>query len=129
MSGTKNLIPMPARTESEQKEIARKGGIASGISRKKVADVRKTIQNILDGTYTDADGSKHTGAEKAAIALYTVATDPKHKQFVQAQRLLYEMTGQHLSKDDRKRIQLDLMAKELENDLLRKKIEQVGEDW
>ena len=33
-NGTKNLIPMNERTKSKQKEIATKGGKASGVARK-----------------------------------------------------------------------------------------------
>jgi len=33
--GTKNLIPQNKRTKEEQKEIARKGGQASGVTRRK----------------------------------------------------------------------------------------------
>lgn len=38
-----NLIPMSERTKEEQREIARKGGIASGESRRK----RKTLKDEL----------------------------------------------------------------------------------
>ena len=44
MANEKNLIPFTAMTESEQREIASKGGKASAIARKD----RKTIQNILN---------------------------------------------------------------------------------
>lgn len=43
MNGTDNLIPMNERTKEEQKEIARKGGIASGESRR----ARKTLKEEL----------------------------------------------------------------------------------
>lgn len=33
MANEKNLIPLDKRTKSEQREIARKGGVASGVSR------------------------------------------------------------------------------------------------
>ena len=44
MANEKNLIPFTAMTESEQREIASKGGKASAIARKE----RKTIQSILN---------------------------------------------------------------------------------
>ena len=40
----KNLIPQNERTKDEQREIARKGGIASGIARRE----KKTVQKILN---------------------------------------------------------------------------------
>ena len=41
---SKNLIPQSERTKDEQREIARKGGIASGVSRRE----KKTVQKILN---------------------------------------------------------------------------------
>lgn len=43
MAGTDNLIPIPNRTKNEQKEITRKGGIASGKARRQ----RKTLREVL----------------------------------------------------------------------------------
>lgn len=47
MANNKNLIPFSKRTESEQREIARKGGKASGETRRKKADFRKTLNALL----------------------------------------------------------------------------------
>lgn len=44
MSKENNLIPLNERTKSEQREIARKGGIASGKARRK----KKLLRQILD---------------------------------------------------------------------------------
>lgn len=44
MSKENNLIPLNERTKEEQREIARKGGIASGKARKK----KKLLRQILD---------------------------------------------------------------------------------
>ena len=44
MANEKNLIPFDERTKNEQREIARQGGIASGIARRE----KKTIQKILN---------------------------------------------------------------------------------
>ena len=41
---SKNLIPQSERTKEEQRKIARKGGIASGIARRE----KKTVQKILN---------------------------------------------------------------------------------
>ena len=41
---SKNLIPQSKRTQEEQREIAKKGGIASGIARRE----KKTVQKILN---------------------------------------------------------------------------------
>lgn len=48
MAGTDNLIPMSERTKDEVREIARKGGINSGIARREKATLRKTLEQLLD---------------------------------------------------------------------------------
>ena len=48
MAGTDNLIPMSERSKDEVREIARKGGINSGIARREKATLRKTLEQLLD---------------------------------------------------------------------------------
>ena len=48
MAGTDNLIPMSERTKDEVRELARKGGINSGIARREKATLRKTLEQLLD---------------------------------------------------------------------------------
>lgn len=45
--GTKNLKPFSERTEKEQKEIRSKGGRASGVARRKKADLKKAMELLL----------------------------------------------------------------------------------
>ena len=45
---SKNLIPQCERTKDEQREIARKGGIASGIARREKKTVQKILGDFLD---------------------------------------------------------------------------------
>ena len=45
--GRDNLIPMNRRTKNEQKKIASMGGKASGAARRKRADLRRAINQIL----------------------------------------------------------------------------------
>lgn len=47
MANEENLIPLNKRTKSEQREIARMGGRASGIARKKKADLKRTLETLL----------------------------------------------------------------------------------
>lgn len=44
MANEKNLIPMDERTENEQREIARKGGIASGASRRAYRSLKQAAK-------------------------------------------------------------------------------------
>ena len=48
MANEKNLIPFDERTENEQREIARQGGIASGIARREKKTVQKILGDFLD---------------------------------------------------------------------------------
>lgn len=45
--GRANLIPMSARSKSEAREMGRKGGINSGKSRRKKADFRRVLNQLL----------------------------------------------------------------------------------
>ena len=51
--GTKNLKPTNTLTVEERKELARKGGKASVIARRKKADLKKTMQVLLSLDVTD----------------------------------------------------------------------------
>ena len=48
MANEENLIPMSERTESEVRELARKGGIESGKVRKQNADLKKRLKEIAN---------------------------------------------------------------------------------
>lgn len=48
--GQDNLIPFNQRTEEEQREIARQGGIASGEARREKATMKRTLEMILNST-------------------------------------------------------------------------------
>ena len=47
MANEQNLIPASKRTKDEHREIAKKGGIASGKARRKKANLRKAFETIL----------------------------------------------------------------------------------
>lgn len=50
----KNLIPFDERTESEQREIARMGGIASGKARREKKTIQKILADLLDSEIKDS---------------------------------------------------------------------------
>ena len=85
------------------KRAASKGGVNSGKSRRQKADIKKAVQAMLDGVYTDKkQGIEKTGAEVLALKLFEVATDPKNKQCVAAVKLIREIIGQNTTADERK---------------------------
>lgn len=47
MVNDENLIPINQRTKSEQREIQKKGGLASGKVRRQQADLRRAFQTLL----------------------------------------------------------------------------------
>ena len=58
-----NLIPQSERTKAEQREIARKGGIASGKARREKKALKDTLEELLampikDGKSQDIDKIK-----------------------------------------------------------------------
>ena len=71
-----NLIPNSKRTPSELREITKKGGIASGVSRRKRKAVR---QAVLDALYSDAPsgGTEMEAGIAATIKRWQLTGDPK----------------------------------------------------
>ena len=53
MANDKNLRPQNVRTKTEQREIARMGGIASGEARRKKKTIRETLEMMLSGKMPD----------------------------------------------------------------------------
>lgn len=47
MAGTDNLIPTSKRSKAEARELGRKGGIASGKTRRRQSNIRKTMKALL----------------------------------------------------------------------------------
>jgi hypothetical protein len=70
----KNLIPNSERTPSERREIARKGGIASGKARREKADMRKLMAMMLEEQVPNQD---ITYAERITQSMLTIAGSPK----------------------------------------------------
>lgn len=71
-----DLIPQNHRTKDEQKEIASKGGKASGAARRAKRDLREHMRALLDG---ERDGL--TGAEALSIAMFEKALGGDVKAF------------------------------------------------
>lgn len=96
-------------------------GKASGKSRRRTANLRKVIQNVMNRTYTDEDGEQLTGVEKLAVTLYRIAVDPSDKNCLSAMRLLIELYGEDMSPEQKRKLKaetelLKARAKKLEDD-------------
>lgn len=69
-----NLIPQNKRTKSEQREIAKKGGIASGKARRQKADLRKLMAMMLE---EQVPNQEITYSERITQSMLTIAGSPK----------------------------------------------------
>ena len=84
--GTKNLTPMNKRSLEEQKELQRKGGKASGIARRKKADLKKAFETLLALDVTDSKIKKQleemgmAGENEALLAFATFQQAVKGNQ-------------------------------------------------
>lgn len=83
-------------------------GRKSGEARRRKADIRKSVQEILNNTYTDKSGAKLTGVDVLATNLFQIAVDRKNRQNIQAMRLLLELYGQDKSPEDKKKIKAEI---------------------
>lgn len=77
-SGVENLKPLNTLTKEEQREIAKKGGIASGQVRKEKATMRKTLEMLVDEiAKIDGNDDKLTYKQLATLGLIKGAIDGK----------------------------------------------------
>lgn len=61
MPNAKNLIPASALDPEERKELGRRGGVASGVSRRRKKSLREAVDHILALPVTDAKTKRLTG--------------------------------------------------------------------
>lgn len=76
-----NLKPFGERTEEEQREIHRKGGIASGKARAEKRDLRKALEMLLEQTFTDKKGNTKTGTQAVTERLFAEVMKGNVKAF------------------------------------------------
>lgn len=121
MANEENLIPLNERTKNEQREIQRKGGIASGRARKEKADLKKKVNQILEMDVFSPQ-LKEMLEEKGLsatnqTAVATVLLQKALKGDMRAIELLAKMNGNEGTKDklDQKEQKERIKAQQLEN--------------
>lgn len=121
MANEENLIPLNERTKNEQREIQRKGGIASGAKRREKADLKKKVNEIL-AMDVFSPQLKETLEEKGLsatnqTAVVTVLLQKALKGDMRAIELLAKMNGNEGTKDnlDKKEQKERVKAMQLEN--------------
>ena len=86
MANEGNLKPQNQRTKSEQRETARKGGIASGKARRERKQMREVLEQLLADTYTDKNGKQLDGTTMLMLAAMSKAQkgDMRALEFIRA---------------------------------------------
>lgn len=99
MANDENLKPQSMRTKSEQREIARKGGKASGESRRRSRDLKAALFFLLNSKVKGQDNQ--TYSERIALAWLTKAANGDMKAIEKIWDALYGTKTQidHTSTD------------------------------
>lgn len=112
MSNKNNLKPFTSdQSHEEAVKNGRKGGVASGIARRKKADLKAAIETALT-TNVVKEGVEMTGEAAIVSALMAIASDPKNRAAVSAFNLIAKITGQDspVPEDDNDMVREFLMA-------------------
>lgn len=107
-NGQDNLISLGERTTDEQREIAKSGGKASGVARRRKADLRKIAEGMITGDIS----------EMMIKSLIDIAADPGNKNAVSAFKEIRDLLGQNkttLDKQEQKARIAELKAKTVTN--------------
>lgn len=132
MANEENLIPFNERTEKEQREIQRKGGIASGKTRRKKANMKKTLEALLVSKVSNPQLSrvlKDMGFEddyESALLLVTMQKALKGSS--RHMELISKIANSEGAKDtlDKKEQKARIKSIELENKRKTQALEEVG---
>lgn len=114
MANEQNLRPGEYQLSKEE---AKKGGIKSGESRRKKADLRKAFRTAMETTYTDKNGTELTGEEIVIRALMQNLSDPKGRNFGKSLDAAISLLGAKESDVDVKikKAQLEILKAQAEN--------------
>lgn len=94
-NGTKNLIPFSERSKEEAKEKGRKGGINSGKTRRKQAQLRKSVQSLLNKKYDIKENGKKVqvkGFDIIARKIMQQALDEKSRNWQSAVNFIIKLS-------------------------------------
>lgn len=96
MANEKNLVSLADRTTKEKREIATKGGIASGKVRQEKATMRKTLEMLLDEV-ADIEGNENnlTYKQLATIGLLKGAIRGDNANYKTILEVIGEMQEQN----------------------------------
>ena len=132
MANEENLIPFNERTEKEQREIQRKGGIASGKTRRKKANMKKTLEALLVSKVSNPQLSRvlqDMGFEDDyESALLLVAMQKALKGSSRHMELISKIVNSEGAKDtlDKKEQKARIKSLELENQRKAQALDEAG---
>lgn len=107
MSNEQNLIPFDERTESEQREIARNGGIASGAARRRKRSMKDAADYYLSLPETDKRTVNRMLRDQIEpedidnqMAVVVGITEQAKRGDARAAAILLKMLGEEAPKED-----------------------------
>ena len=124
---SENLIPTNRRTKKEVREIARKGGKASGEARRRKADLRKALKTVLEAdVHSDkvAEQLDKMGFDNSNLmAMVFAQMQQAQKGNVRAFEAISKVMGVEKDELDRKEQRQRIKALELELAEKKKRLE------
>lgn len=111
MANIENLVSLADRTTEEQREIAIKGGIASGKARREKATMKATLEMLLNET----NKKGITYRELTTLGLLKGAIDGKAENYKIILQLLGELQTEE-SKTEKELSKLDELLGEIRKD-------------
>lgn len=116
-----NLIPQAhVLTVDEQS----KGGKRSAQVRQERQQLRKVVQDVISGTYTDEDGTILTGSELIGKRLAEVINDVNHKHWFDVIRLIVQITD-----SDKTEKELELLETQQQQKINNANREEENAEW
>lgn len=109
MANKQNLIPQAHNLTVEE---ASKGGQRSGASRRRKAELKKSVQDLLNFEYQvktkDGTVSKQSGADVVAKAIMKNASDPNSRNWKSAVDTIIKLTGKDNEKLEEKKLKIEI---------------------
>lgn len=79
------------KSGEEAARNGKKGGIASAKKKQQKADIKATVQDVLNDEYTDKSGKTLSGIGVLVVNLFRIAADPKNKQCITAMKMIFDI--------------------------------------
>ena len=112
VKGQENLIPFTERTEEEQREIARQGGIRSGEVRREKATMKATLEMLLNETYKNGK----TYRELATLGLLKGAINGNAQNYRTILETLGELKQAEEDRTQRELSKVEELLAKIENE-------------